>query len=75
MGQFHWECFTISDDPSDNIRGLSETLFAMFKECFPIINVGISSRDPPYMSPLVKYLYKIKKKNSWSHRQFENHVL
>ena len=41
----------------------------------PIIKVRISSRAPPYMSPLVKYFCKIGNKNSRSHRQSENHVL
>ena len=56
MDQFDWERFTISDGPSENVRRLSETLLLMFNECFPIIKVRISSRDPPYMSPLVKHL-------------------
>ena len=75
MDQFDWERFTISDDPSDNVRRLSETLFLMFNECFPVIKVRMSSRDPPYMSPLVKHLCKIRKKNTRSHRESENHVL
>lgn len=37
MDQFDWERFIISDDPSDNVRRLSDTLFLMFNECFPII--------------------------------------
>ena len=75
MDQFDWERFTISDDPSENVRRLSETLLLMFNECFPIIKVRISSRDPPYMSPLVKHLCKIRNKNSRSHRHSENPVL
>ena len=47
----------------------------MFNECFPIIKVRISSRDPPYMSPLVEHLCKIRNKKSRSHRQSENPVL
>ena len=75
MDQFDWERSTISDGPSDNVRRLSEALFLMFNECFPIIKVRMSSRDPPYMSPLGKHLCKIRKKNSRSHKQSENHVL
>ena len=48
MNQFDWERFTISDDASDNVDRLSETLL-MFNECFTIIKVRISSRDPPYI--------------------------
>jgi hypothetical protein len=29
----------------------------MFEDCFPLRIVKVSSRDPPYMSPLVKHLY------------------
>ena len=75
MQQFDWERFTISDDHSGNVRRLSEALFLMFNNCFPIIKERMSSRDPPYMSPFVKNLCKIRKKNSRSHRQSENHVL
>ena len=75
MDQFDWERFTICDDPSENVRRLSETLLLMFNECFPIIKVRISSRDPPYMSPLVKHLCKIRNKNSRSHRESKNPVL
>ena len=75
MDQFDWERFAISDDPSDNVRRLRETLFLMFNECIPVIKDRMSSRDPPYMSPLVKNLCKIRKKNTRSHRESENHVL
>ena len=75
IGQFDWEHFTISDDPSDNVSHLSETLFLMFNECFLIVKARISPQDLPYMSPLLEYLSKIRKKNSRSHRQSENHVL
>ena len=74
MDQFDWERFTIFVDLSGNVRRLSEALLLMFNECFPII-VRISSRYPPYMSPLVKHLFKIRNKYSRSHRQSENPVL
>ena len=32
MDQFDWERFTICDDPSENVRRLSETLLLMFNE-------------------------------------------
>ena len=61
--------------PSENVRRLSETLLLMFNECFSIIKGRISSRDPPYLTPLVKHLCKLRNKNSRSHRQSENPVL
>ena len=32
----------------------------MFNKCFPQISVRISSRDPPFISPLVKHLLKFR---------------
>ena len=32
----------------------------MFNECFPLISVRTSSRDPPFVSPLVKHLLKFR---------------
>ena len=36
----------------------------MFHERFPLIRVKGSSRDPPFMSPLVKHLCNIRNKRS-----------
>ena len=36
----------------------------MYNDCFPLIAIKTSSRDPPYMSPLVKHLCKIRNKNA-----------
>ena len=38
-----------------------ETLWPKFETCFPLIKVRSSSRDPPFMSPLVKHLLKKRK--------------
>ena len=35
-----------------------ETLWPKFETCFPLIKVRSSSRDPPFMSPLVTHLLK-----------------
>ena len=35
----------------------------MFNDCFPLIKVKMSTRDPPYMSPLVKHLCRIRNRN------------
>ena len=39
----------------DKMTTLNDKISFMFKECFPLIKVKISTRDPPYMSPLVKH--------------------
>ena len=41
---------------------LNQEISLMFNESFPRIKVKTSSRDPPYMSPLVKYLCNIRNK-------------
>jgi hypothetical protein len=38
-----------------------ETLWPKFETCFPLIKVRSSSRDPPFMYPLVKHLLKKRK--------------
>ena len=37
MSSLAGNVFAIFDDPSDNLRRLSEPLFLMFNECLPII--------------------------------------
>ena len=52
------------DDPDENVELLSQKLWEMYNDCFPLSTVKTSSRDPPYMSPLVKHLYKMRNKNA-----------
>lgn len=53
------EVFSVTDCEL-NCDGLSNTLWTMFNECFPLISVRLSSRDPPFISPLVKHLLKFR---------------
>ncbi|PFX21292.1 hypothetical protein AWC38_SpisGene14230 [Stylophora pistillata] len=39
---------------------LNESLLSLLNTCFPVRNVTLSSRDSPWMAPLVKYLLKKK---------------
>ena len=48
---------------NDTVTLLNDTITNMFNDCFPLIKVKMSTRDPPYMSPLVKHLCKIRNKN------------
>ena len=52
------------DDPEECVRVLNERLWIMFDESFPLIRVKVSSRDLPFMSPLVKHLCNIRNKRS-----------
>lgn len=47
----------------------------MFDESFPLIRVKVSSRDPPYMSPLVKHLCNIRNRTSHQGSLVENLIL
>ena len=58
-----WNNVLSCDDITEAIHLLDNTLTGIFNECFPLIKVKVSSRDPPYMSPLVKHLCTIRNRN------------
>ena len=49
-----------TDDIDERFELLNETLCNMSNECFPTIKVKMSTRDPPFMSPLVKHLCNLR---------------
>lgn len=71
----NWSNINILNDPNEAVRTLNDTLQAMFNESFPLIGLKTSSRDPPYMSPIVKHLCKIRNKNAHKRTQAENFAL
>ena len=48
--------------PDEMINTLYECIWPRFESCFPLIKVRISSRDPVFMSSLVKHLLQKRKK-------------
>ena len=48
--------------PDEMIKTLYECIWPRFENCFPLIKVRTSSRDPVFMSPLVKHLLQKRKK-------------
>ena len=68
---FDW----ISTDPEESVQLLNSRLYAMFHESFPLIRVKVSSRDPPYMSPLVKHLCNIRNRIAHRGGHVENLIL
>ena len=60
---YDWSTLSSLDDP-DERELLIQKLWKMYNDCFPLITVKTSSRAPPYMSPLVKHLCKIRNKNA-----------
>ena len=62
---FDWsKVFSVNDveEAGCCVLLLNQEISLMFSESFPRIKVKTSSRDPPYMSPLVKYLCNIRNK-------------
>ena len=58
-----WSNVLSCDDITEATHLLENTLKEIFNECFPLIKVKLSSRDPPYMSLLVKHLCTIRNRN------------
>ena len=57
-----WSDILSSDDPSESVITLNNKLWSTFDKCFPMKKIRMSSRDPPYMSPFVKYILKMRHK-------------
>ena len=61
---YDWSILSSLADLDESVELLSQKLWEMYNDCFPLITVNLSSRDPPYTSPLVKHLCKIRNKNA-----------
>ena len=59
---FDWSRVFSVNDVEEAVLLLNQEISLMFNESFPQIKVKTSSRHPPYMSPLVKYLCNIRNK-------------
>ena len=58
-----WDMITSNCDNLDEmIIKFYEIVWPKFDKCFPVIKVRTSSRDSPFMSPLVKHLLKQRRK-------------
>ena len=51
-----WSSIYNTNDVDKATTLLNDKISSIFSECFPLIKVKVSTRDPPYMSPLVKHL-------------------
>ena len=56
LADFDWSSVSTNTDLCESVRLFNDTLMTMFNDCCPLKKVKVSSRDPPYMSPLVKHL-------------------
>ena len=58
-----WNTITTNDNtPNKMVKRFYEMIWPLFEKCFLLIKVRSSTRDPPFMSPLVKHLLKLRKK-------------
>ena len=51
-----WSSIYNTNDVDKATTLLNDKVSSIFNECFSLIKVKVSTRDPPYMSPLVKHL-------------------
>ena len=72
LSAFDWNSINNLDNPKESAKLLNTSLWSMFNESFPLVRVRVSSRDPPFMSPLVKHLCKIRNKTEHLGSQAEN---
>ena len=72
LSAFDWNSINNLDNPEESVKLLNTSLWSMFNESFPLVRVRVSSRDPPYMSPLVKHLCKVRNKTAHQGNQAEN---
>ena len=60
LKEFNWTGPDNTNDVNKAVSTLTNVIGNMFDDCFPLIKVKVSSRDPPFMTPLVKHLCKIR---------------
>ena len=58
LQEIDWSDVFSSDKVDDKVKLVQDKLVSLYDSCFPPISVRVSSRDPPFVSPLVKHLLK-----------------
>ena len=62
MDDFQWDTITSGTTcPNEMANNFYNKIWPIFEECFPVIKTRVSSRDPPFLSPIVKHLLKLRK--------------
>ena len=56
--EFNWEYMNSNTDVDRLVKELQVALCNMIEQCFPAKTVRVSSRDPKWMTPLLKILLK-----------------
>lgn len=72
LEEWNWSDVLNCESIDDMIDRLNYDLLNLMNTCFPIIKVKTSSRDPPFMSPLIKRLCNIRNKYIRKNKYVEN---
>ena len=62
LAEYDWSTIASVQDLDIAACKRNDSILSLINECFPQIKVRISSRDPPFMSPLVKHLCNLRNK-------------
>lgn len=58
LKECNWAGVNNMHDVNEAVSTLTNVIGNMFNDCFPLVKVRVSSKDPPFMTPLVKHLFK-----------------
>ena len=58
LEEHKWSSVLSTQCIQEKVQNFQFALMQMYNDCFPVKTVLMSSRDPPFMSPLVKHLLK-----------------
>ena len=62
MDDFQWDTIASGTTcPNEMINNFYNEIWLILDECFPVIKTRVSSRDSPFLSPIVKHLLKLRK--------------
>ena len=56
LQEMDWSNVFFSKKVDDKVQLVQDKLASLYDSFFPTISVRVSSRDPPFVSPLVKHL-------------------
>ena len=69
LEQVDWGFVLEANNIEDAVTSLETKFLELMNACMPLLIVKMSSRDPFWMSPLIKYLLKIKAKGTGSRKE------
>ena len=64
---FNWDSIFLNYSLDDSVNQMQYTIKSLMDQCFPTKLITMSSRDPPWMTPVLKFL--LKKRSTSSRKQ------